>query len=163
MNILDIIILICLILALIQGLIKGFISQAISIVSLILGIWASGRFAGVVCQWLSQYINGSEQVLRIVAFSLIFIAIITALILAGKALEAVIKLVMLGWVNRLLGALFSLVKWLLVIGLVIIAFNAINESFNLVSQDTLAQSKLYPLITEFANRIFPYLKNLLLG
>lgn len=163
MNILDIIILICLILALIQGLIKGFISQAISIISLILGIWASGRFAGVVCQWLSQYINGSEQVLRIVAFSLIFIAIITALILAGKALEAVIKLVMLGWVNRLLGALFSLVKWLLVIGLVIIAFNAINESFNLVSPDTLTQSKLYPLITKFANSIFPYLKTLLLG
>lgn len=163
MNILDIIILICLITALIQGLFKGFISQAISLISIILGVWASSRFAGLLCQWLAQYISGSEQVLRIVAFALIFIIVIIGLALLGKLLEAAIKLVMLGWVNRLLGAVFAIIKWLLVMGLIILAFNALNENFQLIKPENMSGSKLYPLLNEFANAVFPYLKNLLIG
>lgn len=161
MNILDIIILICLIPALIQGIFKGFISQAISIISLILGAWASARFAGVVCQWMAQYISGSEQTLKIAAFILIFIIVIIALTLIGKLLEKIITLVMLGWVNRLLGAAFALMKWLLVMGLLALAFNAINETFQLVDPELIAQSHLYPMITGIADIVFPYLKNLL--
>lgn len=161
MNILDIIILICLIPALIQGIFKGFISQAISIISLILGAWASARFTGTVYQWLAQYIPGSEQSLRIAAFVLIFIVVIVGLTLLGKLLEKVIKLVMLGWMNRLLGAVFALVKWLLVMGLLAVAFNSINETLGLVKPEVIAQSHLYPMLTGIADTVFPYLKNLL--
>ena len=161
MNILDIIILICLIPALIQGIFKGFISQAISIISLILGAWASARFTGTVCQWLAQYIPGLEQSLRIAAFVLIFIVVIVGLTLLGKLLEKVIKLVMLGWMNRLLGAVFALVKWLLVMGLLAVAFNSINETLGLVKPEVIAQSHLYPMLTGIADTVFPYLKNLL--
>ena len=161
MNILDIIILICLIPAVIQGIIKGFISQAISIISLILGAWASARFATVVYQWLAQHISGSEQTLRIVAFVLIFVLVIIALILLGKLLEKVIKLVMLGWLNRLLGAVFALIKWMLVMGLLAVAFNSINQTLGLVKPDVLAQSHLYPMLVSIADTVFPYLKNLL--
>lgn len=161
MNILDIIILICLIPALIQGIFKGFISQAISIISLILGAWASARFAGVVCQWLSQYLSGSEQTLKIAAFVLIFILTIVILTLLGRLLEKIVTLVMLGWVNRLLGAAFAVMKWLLVMGLLALAFNSINETFQLVDSELIAQSHLYPMITGIADIVFPYLKNLL--
>ena len=61
MNILDIIILICLIPAIIQGIRKGFISQAISIASIILGIWLSSQFANVVGEWIAQYISVSTK------------------------------------------------------------------------------------------------------
>ena len=161
MNILDIIILICLIPALIQGIFKGFISQAISIISLILGAWASARFAGVVCQWLSQYLSGSEQMLKIAAFVLIFILTIVILTLLGRLLEKIVTLVMLGWVNRLLGAMFALMKWLLAMGLLALAFNSINKTFQLVDPELIAQSHLYPMITGIADIVFPYLKNLL--
>ena len=73
MNILDIIILICLIPAAIHGLRKGFISQVISIISLVLGVWASARFAEITSKWIAQYITASEQILRIVSFALIMV------------------------------------------------------------------------------------------
>ena len=97
MNIIDAIILICLIPALIQGLRKGFISQAISIISLIVGIWASAQFAGSVTAWIAQYITASEQVLKIVAFSLILIAVFLALGLIGRLLESILNFAFLGW------------------------------------------------------------------
>lgn len=161
MNILDIIILICLIPAIIQGLRKGFISQAISIISLLAGVWASARFANIVGDWLAQYITASEQVLKIVSFALILIVVFIILGLIGKLLEGIFKLVMLGWLNRLLGMVFSLLKWMLVLGLLVMAFNSLNTTFEIVRPEVLADSVLYPIIKDFADNVFPYLQSLL--
>ena len=161
MNILDIIILICLIPAIIQGIRKGFISQAIGIISLIAGVWASAKFANVVGAWLTQYLSASEQIIKIISFALILIAVFIVLGLIGKLLESIIKLIMLGWINKLLGVAFSLVKCLLILGLVVLAFNSINTSFNMVKPEIIADSVLYPIVKDTADTIFPYLKSLL--
>ncbi len=161
MNILDIILLICFIPALVQGFRKGFISQVIAIISIIAGVWMSARFASVACGWLSQYIQGSEQVLKVVAFALIFIVVIAVLAVVGKLLEGTIKLVMLGWLNRLLGVAFSLLKAGLIIGLIIMAFCSLNNTFQFVSEETLNSSVLFPPLKDTAYTVFPYLKEML--
>ena len=161
MNILDAIILIALIPAIIQGIRKGFISQAISIISIVVGIWASARFASIVTAWVSQYITASEQVLKIVAFALILVFVFLVLGLLGKLLESVLKLVMLGWVNRLLGVVFSLMKAFLIIGLVIIAFNSLNSSFGIVNPEVISDSVLYGPLKNLADAVFPDIKNML--
>ena len=161
MNILDIILLICFIPALVQGFWKGFISQVIAIISIIAGVWLSFRFASYVSVWLGQYIQGSEQVMKVVAFAFIFIAVAAALALLGKLLEGTIRLVMLGWLNKLLGVVFAFLKTVLIVGLVIIAFTSINESFHLVDNSVLNQSVLYPQIKKLAFEAFPYVKDIL--
>ena len=161
MNILDIIILLCLIPAIIQGIRKGFISQAISIISIIVGIWASARFANIVTAWVSQYITASEQVLKIVAFALILVVVFIVLGLLGKLLESVLKLVMLGWVNKLLGVAFSLLKAVLILGLVILLFSSLNDAFGFIKPEVLDQSVLYQPIKSIADSIFPYIQNML--
>lgn len=161
MNILDIIILICLIPAVIQGLRKGLITQVISIISIFAGVWASVKFAEMASKWLSQYITASEQVLKTSAFILIMVAVFAALALVGKLLEATIKLVMLGWINRLLGMVFSMMKCLLILGLITLAFNSLNNTFGLVKPEYIADSALYPYLKEFADSVFPYLKSFL--
>ena len=161
MNIVDIILLICFIPAVIQGFRKGFISQVVAIVSIIAGAWLSFRFADTVSQWIAQYIQGSEQVLKIVAFALIFIAVIIGLTLVGKIIEGTFKLIMLGWLNRLLGMLFSLLKAGLIIGLLIMAFCSINNALGLVDEEVLNGSVLFPPLKNLAYSVFPYLKELL--
>ena len=161
MNILDIILLICFIPAVVQGFRKGFISQVIAIVSIILGTWLSFRFSSSVSAWIAQYIQGSEQILKIVAFAIIFIAVIAALALIGKIIEGTFKLIMLGWLNRLLGMVFSLLKAGLIIGLIIMAFCSLNETFHFVSDEALDQSVLFPPLKDAAYKVFPYLKGLL--
>jgi membrane protein required for colicin V production len=161
MNILDAIILIALIPAIIQGLRKGFISQAISIISVIAGIWASARFANMVTAWVSQYITASEQILKIIAFALILVIVFIILGVLGKLLEGVLKLVMLGWVNKLLGVVFSLFKAFLIIGLVIIAFNALNNSFGIIKPEVISDSVLYEPVKSLADAVFPYIKSML--
>lgn len=160
MNIVDIILLICFVPALVQGLRKGFISQVIAIISIIAGVWVSARFTASASTWLAQYIEGSEQVLKVISFALIFIAVIAVLAILGRLLEGTVKLIMLGWLNRLLGMVLSLVKAGLIVGLVIMAFCSLNNTFSLVSEEVLNESVLFPPLKNMAYTVFPYLKEL---
>lgn len=161
MNILDAIILICLIPAIFQGIRKGFISQAISIISLIAGIWASARFADIVSEWASKYITASEQVLNIVAFAIILIVVFIVLGLIGRLLESILKFVLLGWLNKLAGVVFSLIKALLILGLIITVFSSLNDTIEIVRPEVLADSRLYQPLKDTADAVFPYIKNIL--
>ena len=160
MSILDIILLICFIPALVQGLKKGFISQVIAIISIVVGVWASFEFANIASEWLAQHIEASCEILRITAFALILIGVFAALGLIGKLLEGILKLVMLNWLNKLLGVLFAFLKTALIVGLMIILFNSLNESFHFVEESALADSVLYPPLKKIAYTTFPYLKEI---
>ena len=151
MNILDIIILVCLVPAVVVGLWKGFISQAISLISIIVGVWASARFANIVGEWLVKYLTVSESVIKVISFILILVVVIVVLYLVGRMLEGVIKLVTLGWLNKLLGVIFSLAKCVIILGVVVIAFNALNNAFDLVKPSVISDSVLYPIINDIAD------------
>lgn len=161
MNILDIILLLCFIPAVISGLRKGFIAQVVAIISLVLGIWLSVRFASATGAWLGQWIEASQQLLNVISFAVIFIVVVFALAALGKLTEKTIKIIMLGWLNKLLGVVFSMLKCMLILGFLIIVFNTINAQFDLVSRADLDKSLLYGPIEKIANSVFPYLKELI--
>lgn len=161
MSIVDIILLICFIPALVSGIRKGFISQVISIVSLIAGVWISYEFSSAVGSWLGQYIEAAENILKLIAFIIIMIAVLAGLALAGRLLEGVISFVMLGWLNKLLGVAFALLKTGLIVGLLIMVFSSLNNNLHIVSDQVLAESVLYTPLKDMAYTIFPYLKSLI--
>lgn len=161
MNILDIILLVCFIPAIISGLRKGFIAQVVAIISIVLGVWLSVKSATLVGSWISQWIEASPQLINIISFAIIFIAVAVLLFTIGKLIEATIKIIMLGWLNKLLGVLFSMLKCILIIGFLIIVFEAINDTFGLVPESYLSDSLLYTPFRDIADSVFPLFKELL--
>lgn len=161
MNILDIILLVCFIPAIISGLRKGFIAQVVAIISIVLGVWLSVKFATLAGSWISQWIEASPQVINIIAFAVIFIAVAIVLYTLGKLIEATIKIIMLGWLNKLLGVLFSMMKCILITGFIIIIFDAINSRFGLVPETYISGSLLYAPIRDIADSVFPLFKELI--
>ena len=115
MNFIDITILLCCVPAIFRGLSKGFIAQAAALVALVLGAWMSFLFSGTVVEWIRPAMDVSPAILQVIAFTLSLVAVFLALTLAGKALEGLVKVVMLGWLNKLLGVAFSLLKVILAI------------------------------------------------
>ena len=158
----DIIILICFLPAIISGITKGFIEQVIALVSLILGAWLAFKFSTVVSDWLKPYFEVSETVLNVISFAVIMVAVVLVLFVLSKILTGVTKLVMLGWLDRLLGLVFALLKARLIIGILIILFDTLNVKFEFVEEKVLDESVLYAPIRDIAYMIFPYLKELLL-
>lgn len=158
---LDIILSICLAASVIQGLVKGFTDQIIALVSIILGTWAAFKFSDLVCGWADPYLHMSGQVLHVIVFILMIIAVIVVMHLLGKVIKASIKFVMLGWLDRLLGAVFALLKATLIIGILIILFNTLNTSFHIVDETVMEKSVFYSPIKRIAYEVFPYFKELL--
>ncbi|MDO5442771.1 MAG: CvpA family protein [Bacteroidia bacterium] len=160
METLDIIILVCFIPAIIRGLQKGFIEQAIALISLVLGAWMAFHFSSVVSAWLQPYLDVSETVLSVISFAVIMIAVVLLLFLLGRLLTGIVKLVMLGWMDRLLGLVFAILKAALIIGLAVVLFDTLNLKFEFVKAEVLDTSVLYNPIKDLAYAIFPYLKEL---
>lgn len=157
----DIIILICFIPAIIRGLQKGFIEQVVALAAIILGAWLAFHFSSVVSTWLLPYLSVSETVLNVISFALIILVTTVLLFLLGRLLTGMVKFVMLGWLDRSLGLVFSILKAALLVGLVVVLFDTLNLKFEFVKAEVLDASALYNPIKDLAYTIFPYLKELL--
>lgn len=162
MTVIDIIILLCIIPALVHGFIKGFIAQLTALVAIVLGTWLAFKFSNALCLYLKPYWEAPEQIIHVILFIVIMVVVILILHLIGKLLNSLIKIVLLGWLNRLLGVVFALITVLLVLGVVIILFNTLNVKFEFVKEEHLAASVLYTHIKDFAYTFFPYFKELLM-
>jgi len=159
---LDIIILVCFALTVVSGIWRGFIAQVVSLASVIAGIWLAFHFSEMACEWLRPYLpNVSETILNIAGFVLILVVVSLLLHLVGKLILRLFKAVDLGWLNWILGIIFSLLKGALIIGLLLILFDTLNLKFELVKPETIDQSVLYAPIRDAAYKVFPYLKALL--
>ncbi len=161
MNILDILILLCCVPAVFRGLSKGFIAQVAALVALVLGAWMSFHFSGAVAGWLRPVIDISPALLQAIAFAVILIGVFLALTLAGKMLEGIVKIVMLGWLNKLLGVVFSLLKVILAIGLFILLFDSVTTALGVDCSKITGSSLFYTPVKDFADVFFPYIKELI--
>ena len=162
MSTLDIIILVCLIPAVYQGLTKGFVAQSVSLVSIFLGSWMAFHSSNAACVALAQYLPEAKPVvMHIVTFLIFFVLYALVFGLIGKLIEKILKLVLLGWLNRLLGLALGIVCGFLVVSLLLVLFTSLNNTFEFVSQETLAESVLYQPLYNFGSALFPYLKALI--
>ena len=78
--------------------------------------------------------------------------------LLGKMLQGLLKLVMLGWADRLLGLVFALATGVLLVGLGVMLLDTLNVRFGFISEETLESSVLYSPLKDIANTVFPYIK-----
>ena len=160
LGILDIIILLIIAASAIFGVFKGFVRQLVSIASLVLGIWCAGKFTGYLSTYIKDWLSleMSQQTLHIILFIVIFILAVVIAHFLGKGVEGMIKLTMLGWLNRLLGFLFGAAKAIIILSVVVCAINWINGTFHLIPEDFLAKSRGYALLADFAKEFFPFLQ-----
>ena len=82
-------------------------------------------------------------------------------ILLAKLITKAVEMASLGWLNRALGFIFSILVTALVLGLIAIVFDTLNVKFELVKTSILQDSVLYGHLKDFGYFVFPYMKQLL--
>lgn len=163
MGALDIVILTSLGISVIVGLSKGLVSQLTSIAAIVVGIWASSSFSLMLFERLSPELSTiSPLVLRLICFAVIFIACVVALGLVGKIIDKCLKIIMLGWLNRLLGAVFAVLGCFIILGLIAFIFDAAYcqkavENGITAMPDFINESRLYWPVLDFSKWLFPQL------
>lgn len=160
MDTLDIIILVCFIPAFILGISKGLVKQLTSLAALVVGAVLACKYSPVLGEWLSRYILIKESLMNVICFTIIAILAILLLNILGNLICKIIKIATLGWLDKLLGIVFALLKAVIVIGLFITVFDGLNNSFEFVSKETLDESLMYGAVKDACNVIFPSIKAL---
>ena len=161
MQTIDIILAICFVPAIIRGISKGFLEQAAALIALFLSVWMAFRFSSVAAEWLRPRIELQETLLNVIAFILVLAVVSVATVLLGKLLSKLVKVVMLGWLDKLLGILFALLCTAVILGVLIVSFDALNTRFQMVSPERLDSTVLYSSLRSAAWFLFPYLKELI--
>ena len=114
MDWLDIGIIVILALAVFFGLKAGIIKLLFMVVGIILGVVLAGRLShalGSVFSFISD-----RQIADLIAFALIFLAVLAVAAVLAWVIKWAISAVMLGWVNRLGGAILGLFLGFLLCG-----------------------------------------------
>lgn len=107
MNWLDIVIIVAIAIAILIGLRIGIIKAVLSLAGLIVGVILAGRYYAPLSEWLSFIPQASAA--KIVAFAIILIGVMVIAGVLASLLKWAASAIMLGWVNRLGGAVFGLV------------------------------------------------------
>lgn len=153
----DIVILIPLVFALIKGFRKGLIQELATLAGLIIGIYAANEFSEIVNEWIIEFFNVNYALL---AFGVTFTIVLVGLYFLGKLVEKLVKLVAMGWLNKIGGAVFSLSKWAAILSIVILIIDKVNRSYSFIEPSKLDGSILYNPIKDFTPTILPFVEDL---
>ena len=153
MNILDIILAIVLVWALISGLRKGIISQASSFLGLLLGVWLACKFNGQLSEWIGVEVEG------VAAYAILFAIGVAVSWFFARISSWILRGIGLGVVDKIGGAVLSLVVYSLVLNLLLGLFRNVNSSVQIVEEKVIEESVLVEPIEKIADVIFPYLEN----
>ncbi len=145
MPLIDIILLIIFIVAAVFGFRKGFIAQVGSVAAIIIAIIACRALGSAATDMIMPSGQGDSTMSRIlasvIAYCGIYIVAYYAVILATKLLKLVTHTLLLGPLDRMGGALISILKWGLAISLIMNLYLALWPDGALLRSSTIAGGK----------------------
>lgn len=148
----DILILLPLLIGLVRGLMRGLVVELTAIVALFLGFVGARLWGARFSLWLIQQFEWPEAVCSVVAYALIFLAIALFLNIAARLISRLFKAISLGWLNRLLGALFGMGKWAIVVLLLVLCVHRLDDQFHFIRPDLQQRSWVYSSTTPIAEK-----------
>lgn len=156
---LDIVILLPLLIGLVRGTMRGLITEIIAIAAVILGFIGAKIWGQVFSAWLLSQFTWPQPVCDAVAYALLFLGIAIALNIAGRLLSKLLKAINLGWINRVLGATFGLLKWAFIVLAIVFCVNKLDQQFKFLQPELKKQSIIYPEAVKLADKALDYVKN----
>ncbi|NJO68627.1 MAG: CvpA family protein [Bacteroidetes bacterium] len=158
MNILDIVMIIILAWGAFRGFTQGFILQVVTFIALIIGIWASIKFSGVMAGFLTDKLDITGKYLPVLSFVLVFILVVMLAHLVGWLLTRFFELTPLGWLNRIGGIAFGILKMAFIISVLFAVQDRVKDKVKIIPDKQKETSLLYKPVAGIAPALFPYLK-----
>jgi membrane protein required for colicin V production len=145
-NWLDIVLLVLLAIAAFLGLRIGLIKAALSLAGLIVGVILAGSYYGSLAQHLG-FIPG-DGVAEVVAFIIILLVVLMIALALALLLKWATSAIMLGWVDRLGGAIFGLLWGAILYGALLAMWLKYVGEAEAITESTVASIlvKSFPLV-----------------
>lgn len=156
-NLVDILILIPLMLFAWNGYKKGLIIEVASLAALVIGLYMAFYFSDFAANLLNANFDIDQKYVAVFAFILTFIAVIFLVITVGKILQKFIDILLLGFLNKLAGAAFGILKGALLLSILIFVINYFDFGSALIKTEQKEKSIFYEPIESIAPALYSWL------
>ena len=138
MNLLDILIISVLAYGLIRGIFKGLVREISSIFGVLGGFYAAYTYYPFVSDMIATWLP-DEALRKIVSYVLIFSVVVIVINILAVVIKYLLNIAFMGWIDRISGALFGLIKGALVICIIFIALAAfLPKEASIIKNSTLS-------------------------
>lgn len=158
MNFLDLIFFVLLGLAFFAGFRKGLIIGLATLAALIFGTWAGFYFSDLVSGLIEKGFDYHGKYINIISFLIIFASVIVLVRILGHTLTKGAKAIALGWLNKLTGGVFGILKAAVILSVVIYFMNRFDEDRSFIPMEMRQNSMLFPVIEGLAPVFIPKMK-----
>jgi membrane protein required for colicin V production len=148
MNPLDIVIVAILSYCLIRGVFRGLIKELSAIVGVLAAFYAAYTYYPYLSEVLQRWISDVSY-RHIASFFILFCAIFILISALGVVIQYLLDVAFLGWVDRLCGAAFGLIKGILICAVLVMALTAFLQKGTPLVKD----SSLAPYINRIAENM----------
>ena len=143
MNYLDIIIGLIFFYGLFKGFTRGLIIEAASLLSIIIGILGALTFTPIIESLLSYFLSDEKLPSSIIIFTASLILIVLSVNIFARNLTKFIKMVSLGGINKVLGGIFGVSKYILLISILLVFVDQFSFMFEFFESNILEGSVMF--------------------
>lgn len=157
MSFLDIILGSLLLYATYKGLKNGLFVEFASLISLVIGIFVAIKFSYLMRSFIESFVSWAPKMIEVISFGFTFLIVVFAIHALAKLFTSIADFAYLGWLNKLGGATFSVLKTVLMLSIVFNLFQKININNFIAKKETLDDSMFYNPIQEVSEFMYPSL------
>lgn len=152
----DIFLSVLLLIGFVRGSLEGFIMELSGLVGFAISVYVAKYYSGISL-YLLEFLGVGKEISPIFSFLITFLLCMTAVWFLARLLSRFCSLISLGWLNKLLGGLFSVLKYALILSVLFNLFDLANKRLELVNHGEAPESKLYMPLKSLAPTVLPYI------
>lgn len=156
MNWLDIILAIPLLYGLVMGAKRGFVKEALMLVAIAMGVFVAKMFSLPMSDLLQEHLGASPRVAQPLSYFVVMAVFVGGMYILAWMLTKILKAMKLGTINRIFGALFGALKWVLILSIVLNFFAVIDRYVPVKSKPAVQNSRLYAPIENMSKFYKPF-------
>lgn len=151
MNYIDIVIVVPLIYGIIKGFSNGLIKEVTDLLGLFIGAYIAIQFSSYLYPKISSFLIGYDQFIPIISFVIVFIVSVVFIKTLGYIIDKSAHALALGFVSRLLGAVFGFLKVVIVFAIIL----SLTQQYKILKKDIQKKSVLVLPLQQVAEIIMP--------
>jgi membrane protein required for colicin V production len=138
MNPFDIFIIIVISYSIIRGLFRGLVKEVSSIIGVLGGFYAAHSYYPMIAKLLAGIVK-DQSYLNIMSFLIIFCGILIVISILGVVIKYLLNVAFLGWIDRICGVGFGLIKGVLIVTVIFIILTTfLSKGTPLIKKSILA-------------------------
>jgi membrane protein required for colicin V production len=139
----------------IGGFRHGMVKEISGIIGLIAAIYAAINLSDWAKGFIRPYVEWTDNIVSFAAFVGVLLGVMLVVALFAKLIESLLGFMMLGGINRIIGAVVGMLKGFLWLSMVLLIVDAVDRRISFIPQEARNKSALYEPFRKIVVSIFP--------